>query len=270
MKQPRAQGALKLVAKHRDGKSVIKTLYQSGALKCLFPHQSASCTQSGLDAVLLNTAGGITGGDQIHSEITATAQSSLTLTTQACERAYKAQPGEMGQVTAHLKIAAEARINWLPQETILYEGAALTRRLTADLEDTAALLLVEPVIFGRIAMGEILRRGYFSDHIEIRRNGTAIYRDATRLSGDLSAELARPAVAAGAGAMATLVFVAPSAEAKLAPLRALLPATAGASLRAPDLLVARLLATDGFALRQSLLPILKLLNTNHIPRCWMT
>ena len=102
----------------------------------------------------------------------------------------------------------------------------------------------------------------------LTRAGHPVYHDGIRLDGDLTALLARPAIAAGAGALATVVLAAADAQTHLTAVRALLPDTAGASLLAPDVLVARLLAPDSFALRQSLIPVLMHLNGGKLPLSW--
>lgn len=236
----------------------------SGALKALFPHAQGTAP---LQAVLLNTAGGLTGGDRLDIAASAGPDSHLTLTTQAAERLYASNSGQ-ARVGTRLTVGPGATLMWLPQETILFNRSALHRQLHVDLLGNARLLLVEPLIFGRPAMGETLHNAALDDSIAIDRAGQPLYRDRVRLSGDLSARLARPAMAHGAGAAASLVYVAPDAEAHLAPLRALLPDTGGAGLLAPDLLVLRLLATDGFALRQTLLPVLDRLTGNRLPKAW--
>jgi len=70
--------------------------------------------------------------------------------------------------------------------------------------------------------------------------------------------------------MASLLLVSPDAELPLTRLRGMLPPTAGASLLRDGVLFARILAPDGFVLRQSLVPILSFLSENALPRNWMT
>jgi urease accessory protein len=263
--QPRARGAVRLGTTAGPRGTAIAHLRQAGSLKLVFPRAAPA-----VQAVLVNTAGGITGGDRFEVDIHAGAGSRLTLTTQAAERAYRAQPGSSGRLTTRLHAASGARLDWLPQETILFDGCDLSRRLYVDLESGADLLLAEPVVFGRAAMGERLTDARFSDAITIRRDGKPIYLDRLRFAGDVTAYLARPAIARGAGAMATLVYAAPDAEVQITPLRAVLTGDAGASLIAPDLLVMRLLAADGFALRQTLVPVLTRLSGQDLPRAWMT
>jgi urease accessory protein len=263
--QPRARGAVRLATKPRGGRSVVADLYQSGSLKTLFPRRDGDS----LEAVLINTAGGITGGDRFEIAAEVTSGTEVTLTTQAAERAYRAQTGEQGVLRTDLKVASGARLNWLPQETILYNGSALSRRLDMALEPGAVALMVEPVVFGRLASAETLDTASFRDHVRITRDGLPIYTDRMAFDGDIAAHMARPAVGAGAAAMASVVYVAPDAEAHLSRCRSFLPATAGASLLARDMLVLRLLAADGFALRRSLVPVLESLSHGTLPRTWM-
>ncbi|MEX0350591.1 MAG: urease accessory protein UreD [Paracoccaceae bacterium] len=236
----------------------------SGSYKCVFPRPKGDA----LDAVLVNTAGGITGGDRFRVEAQAQTGTALTLTTQAAERAYRTQPGQIGQLRTELHVEAEARLHWMPQETILFNGSALTRSLRVELAESAHFLMVEPLIFGRPAMGETLTDAHFRDHIEITRAGRPQFLDKLNMSGDLQAHMARPFIGNGAGAMALLVYAAPDAETRLNRLRDLLPETAGASLIQDGLLVARVLACEGFALRRVLDPALKYLSQSELPKCW--
>ncbi len=250
--------------KAKDGVTRIADLRQSGCLKLVFPETH----RHDVEAVIVNTAGGVTGGDRIEIAAEAQAGATLTLTTQAAERAYRAQLYETARITTNLVVHPAARINWLPQELILFDNSALNRRLTIDLAADAALLMVEPMVFGRAAMGETLGKIAFEDRIRISRDGQPLYIDGMRLSGDATAHLRRPAIASGAGAMASLVYAAPDAVTYLDQVRALLPDTAGASLLTGDILVMRLLAADGFEMRRSLIPILDLLSQNTLPTSW--
>ena len=255
-----------LSVKHERGRTRLKDLRQAGSLKVLFPANTGG--PGNCLAVLVNTAGGVTGGDCFNLKATAEAGASLTLTTQAAERAYRAAPRQVGHVRTHLTVGEEARLNWLPQETILFDGSALDRHLTVDLHETAEALVVEPLVFGRAAMGEVLRRARLRDRIEVRRKGKVIALDQVILEGDVAAQMARPCATGGANATANLMFISPNAEAVLPRIRALLPDMCGASLRAPDILGARFVAKDSHLLRKALLPVLPLLSGTEIPRPW--
>lgn len=236
----------------------------AGSLKCLFPRHDGP----DLPVTLINTAGGITGGDRFNIDITAGPETGVTITTQAAERIYRAQDTAFGSLETRLTVKRGATLKWLPQETILFDQSRLQRRLHVDLHHDAGLLLVEPVLFGRTEMGEQVTHGHFIDRVEIWRSGRPVFIDRTRLSGAIASRLAHTAIADGTRAMALVVYVGTDAEAQLTSIRLTLPQTCGASLLAPDLLVARFLTTDGFALRSALIPALQRLGKTEIPRCW--
>ena len=258
----RALGSVRLSVKPKGTTSGIETLYQAGALKAVFPRTPD------MTCVLVNTAGGITGGDQFSTQAHVRPDAKLTLTTQAAERAYRAQPHETGTVRTTLCADENATLRWLPQETILFDRCNLNRCLTVKLTGQADALIVEPMIFGRAAMGENQIDGSVRDRIEIFQDDQPIYIDSWSMSGDLSAQMARPAIGGGATAMASLIWVSPQAETALDTVRALLPESAGASLRAPNMLCVRMLAEDGYNMRKSLLPVLDYLTQNSLPTCW--
>lgn len=261
--QPRAKGGVTLSSKRRGAVSVIDDLHQSGCLRLLFPRGGEA-----LDAVLINTSGGVTGGDNITVAATVGAGSEMTLTTQAAERAYRAQPGQIGQITTRLDVAASGSLNWLPQEILLFDGSNLRRSLDVSLADGAKALLVEPVVFGRTEMGETLTDIMFRDRISVTRNDQPIYRDGVTLQGNVAAQLARRAIGQGMIAMANIIYAAPDAHTRLSAVRALMPATGGASLLADDLLVGRIMAADSYLLRRSLIPIIERLSGAAVPRTW--
>ena len=261
--QPRAIGLVRLSPKAHAGRSVLDGLYQKGAAKAVFPRANI-----GMTGVLLNTSGGVTGGDRFSYEAEAGADTHLTLTTQACERAYRAQTGEVGRVSTTLRVADGASLWWVPQETLVFDGCALERRLSCDIASTGRALIVEPICLGRRAMGEAQVHGHISDRISITREGAPLVQDAWTLSGDITAQMAQGAVGGEAAAMVSLTYVAPDAEARLGPVHNQLPLTGGASLLADDVLVLRLLAPSGYALRASLLPILDQLTGGEMPLCW--
>ena len=235
--QPRAIGEIKLASKLRDGRSVLADLRMSGALKVLFPQATDT-----LQAIMINTSGGITGGDQFGISAEIGEATRVSLTTQAAERAYCANPSETGHMRTRISVKARGCLHWLPQELILYDGCALERRLNIDLEETAELLMVEPVVFGRTAMGERLTQGLFRDRIEITRANRPLYLDGVSLRGDIAAQLEAPAIAGGAMAVASVLYVAPDAARFLQAVRAYLPVTGGAvprQLRVATALAAR-------------------------------
>lgn len=263
--QPRAIGAGTLsVRANNAGKTQIEKLRHSGATKLVFPKGYGP----DLEAILVNTAGGITGGDHFSLDIALQPNAAFTLTTQAAERAYRAQPDEIGQVTNTVTVASGAQLHWLPQELILFDHSALKRRLNIELAKDARLVMVEPIVFGRAAMRESLTQVEFRDHITLTRGGHPIFIDKTTLQGNATRHLARAAIAGGAGALASIVIVRPDAATLLDPIREKLGSAAGASLIADDVLVVRLLAQDSFDLRRTLVPVLERATGNSLPISW--
>ena len=168
----------------------------------------------------------------------------------------------------HLAVAAGARLDWLPQETILFDRSALDRRLEAELAEDARLLVVEPLIFGRGAMGEIVESGHLSDRWRIIRGGELIFADNLCLSGPVQSVLGRPGVGGDIRAVASLLLVAPDADLYLDRLRAALGPAGGASMIRPGVLYARALAVDGFTLRRHIIPAIQALSGADIPKTW--
>lgn len=246
------------------GTTRLRDLRQSGSLKLVFPRTHGQDAE----AIMVNTAGGITGGDRFSLDVDVQKGATLSITTQAAERAYRAQSGEVGRVTTEISVQDGGYLKWLPQELILFDHCALRRRLNINLSAQARLLMVEPIVFGRAAMPEVLGSVLFEDRIKIMRAGRPLYLDGMDLHGDAATHLARRAIADGAGAMASVVMVAPDAQSHLKALRAMLPQTAGASMLAEDVLVIRQLASDSFELRCSLVPILNHLTQNTLPTSW--
>lgn len=268
----RTSGSGRISVKAGDGRTRLDRFYQEGAAKIRIPRRPG---ETGLEAVLINTAGGLTGGDRLAWDVHAGAGTALTLTTQACEKIYKASGGT-ADVAVRLGADDGATLAWLPQETILFDRARLARRLEADLAPSARLLAVEATVFGRQARGESVREALFCDRWRIRRAGRLIHADDLRLAGDAAATLALPAVTGGGIAVATVLLACEDAEALLAPLRALLAACpqvhAGASFwraAGSGKLLARMVASDSIGLRKGLCPALALLNRGApLPKIW--
>ena len=272
---PRAHGRVVLRVRAAElGRTRLADLLQVGCGRARFPRVAGT---GPFEGVLINTAGGLTGGDRLTVEAEAGPLARLSLTSQAAEKIYRSAAGD-AIVETLLCARPGALLEWLPQETILFDGARLTRRLAVAVEGDARFLGVEAVLCGRAAMGEIVRCGLLDDLWQLRCDGRLLRHDHLRLSGDLAAELARPAIGDGATALATILAVAPcrSLEPALGGLRDLahaLPIRAGLSWR-PPVLCLRLLAPSGKALRHGLVALLTALRaTLHdghvtLPRVW--
>ncbi|WP_375572835.1 urease accessory protein UreD [Ahrensia marina] len=272
----RTQGCGRISVKHSGDRTRIDRLYQQGAARIRVPDHPG---RSDLEAVIINTAGGVTGGDNLAWEAAAGAGTNLTVTTQACEKVYKADQ-DTANVNVRLDVATGATLNWLPQETILFDQARLSRTIEAHLHGNASLLLVEPVIFGRRAMNETVRSGLWHDTWRIHHNNCLIHAENVRLSGEIAQILDRNATLHGHTALATLALVGNHAEGKLAGARALLAdgqsCSGGAScwtVADANKLIVRLAARDGYTLRQALIPLINYLAAHGqhaaaVPKIW--
>jgi urease accessory protein len=261
----RARGLLNISVQQSDeGVSRLKDLRQQGSYRTIFPRSNSG----NVEAVIINTSGGVTGGDQFETTAVAQKSAKITITTQAAERIYCAADTIAGTMKTTLSVQKDAQMFWLPQETILFDGARLERRLDVDLHASATFLMVEPLVFGREASGETLQSGGLDDRVCITTNQRPIYLDRIKLEGDITRQLRRTGIANGARAMASIVLVNSNASSLLDPVRTLLPASAGASLISDTILVVRLLSADSYALRTALLPILTLLTNNAVPKNW--
>ena len=263
----RARGEGEVGFSRKAGRTALAHLHQAGCCKIRLPKVHGSDPE----AVFLNTAGGLTGGDRITYGAAVDDAAAAVFTTQACERVYRST-GDDAVVENRLRLGADARADWLPQETIVFDGGRLRRSFEVDLSVGAVLLAVESVILGREAMGETLRSGAFRDRWRIRRDGRLIFADDTRLPDTMAAGLSGPATLGGARAFATLVMAAPKAPARVDALRALDPGDGfGVSALDDDLLVCRLIAAGGEALRAALTTAIDCLRDGRpMPRVWHT
>ena len=257
---PRAKGILQLTS---AGQSKIKNLFQQGATRALFPRRA-----NGLECIMINTSGGLTGGDKFSNSIICEDHSRLTISTQGCERIYKSGDGTAAVVENKVIVKNASRVNWLPQETIIFDQGRINRQLKVELSSEAEALIVEPVIFGRLAMGETNISGHFEDKVEIHVDGKIAFLDKTRLTGDISKTLKRPAVLNGSSATAVLIFKSKIAKSFLNFLREQSNAQSGASLISKDFLVARFIAPTGYELRQMLVPIITEITDKNLPKTW--
>lgn len=215
-------------------------------------------------AVLINTAGGLTGGDSLAWTLVAEPAARLTVTTQAAEKIYRSM-GDSVTISTNLKAGDGAQLYWIPQETILFDRARLSRDLDAAISADARLLIAELVVFGRKAMGETLSDFSFRDRWRIKRSEKLVFAETASFDAN---SLQPRAALNGARAMASLVLVAPDAETFLDRLRDILGSHGGASAW-DGKLVARLVAEDGYELRRRLVPALKLLaGAAALPKVW--
>jgi len=263
----RARGCARLGVARLDGATRLQELYQDGCAKLRCPKTHGS---DFFEAVLLNTAGGLTGGDHVETDIRVGPGAKLTVTGQTCERIYKSSGGD-AQVETRLSLGDDAHLEWMPQETILFDRGRIRRSLNVEMATNARLLAVEPIVFGRVASGETLGPGLFRDAWRIHCNGDLRYADETRLDGEIGEIIDRPATLNGAKAIATVLYVVPDAETLVARARETLngaPVIGGVTY-VNGVLLSRLIARDSMQLRAGLIPFLSFLrDARDMPRAW--
>jgi urease accessory protein len=288
----RARGGARLSLAKGAQHTVIRELHQDSPLRLLFPDPEPD---EWLTAAMVNSAGGLAGGDSLTMQAALGPRARATISAAAAEKVYRSL-GPQTRIDVTLDLAEGAMLEWLPQETILFDQARLGRSLTMRLHPTARLLAAETTVFGRAARGERFATGALQDAWRLHAGGGLLWAETTRLDGDILARLDDPIGFAGAGAAATLLYAGPDAAELQPALQARLredaaqgPASpgderaggasapprllAGATLPRPGLLIARFLGdplTLRGALTQAILAIRPLAFglPARLPRLW--
>lgn len=249
-----------------DGGRLV-ALRQAGSARVMLPRTHRAVPE----IVFLNTSGGLTAGDRLDYAISLGPETRARATTQTAERAYRAQGG-CARAGVTLDLGRGAALDWLPQDTILYDGAALQRRTRVEMAGDARFLGLETIVLGRAAMGETVARLALEDRRTVRRGGRLLLVDPFRLGDGSLARAGGQALLGGARAFATLIRVGPDTDAALAVLRADLdePGVEGAASGHDGWLVLRCRAADAWPLRRQMLRLIARLDPAGIPRCWPT
>ena len=244
-------GAASVAFARDDDVTRLTGLYQRDPLRVLFPDVPEGEIPT---AVLVTTSGGLVGGDRLDVSVSVGDGAEAMMFGQAAEKVYRSA-GPTCRIAVELSVGRDGWLEWLPQETILFEGARLERRTLIEIAPGAHALAGEILVFGRIAGGERLSHGLVRDAWEVRRQGRLAWADALRLEDDMASVLADPACFDGATAYATIVHAGDDAAGRLDLARFLLVQDGG-GLRAGatvvnGVLVARWLGRDAETLRRA-------------------
>jgi urease accessory protein len=243
------------VRMEQDGIAVMR---EAGSAKCRVPWGAT-------EAILINTSGGLAGGDQVDIKAEVGEAARLTLTSQAAERIYRTL-GPAAEVRISLTVGRGATLFWMPQECIFFDGGSLDRSIEVDLAKGATFLAVEPMVFGRHEMGERIRRISVTDRWNVRQENKLTHADRFRLGPDWQDT---QATFGGNYASASIVLVSPLVETLCDKLRSVVGKNDGVSAWNGKL-VARLAAKDGFHLRKTLNQALSVCaGSDKLPKCWM-
>jgi len=259
-KLQRARGQLEL---HLHG-SKIERLYQSGSAKLMLPKTYGEMTE----AVILNTAGGITGGDILDIGVHAQA-CALVATTQTAERLYRSSTAP-AQISIDLIANSSAVLHWLPQETIIFDGAEAARTIRLEMTADSRCLLAETVVLGRQAMGEQVKDCHFTDNWRLYRDGVLFHAEALRLTGRADEIMTAPAGGNGARLLSTILYAGRDAQQMadtLAPVIEACVSSCAASYW-EDRLVIRLVSPHAPSARTDINNVLCALRRQPMPRVW--
>jgi len=262
----RADGRISLAIAATPSGPSRTHLRESGSLRLRFTH---SQTRAALDAVIVNTAGGITGGDRFDLDITVAAGAELTVTTAAAEKIYRSL-GPTAEIAVTLEVGTNGALAWLPQLMIGFDGFRLRRTVDVRLAGNARLLFAEATVFGRSAMGERVSQGQLLDRRRFRVDGRLVFAETVGLDGDIAEHLAQAAVAKRGVAIASVLKL-PADEDCAAAVRSLqdrFVGEVGISVW-KGFAVARLVAPDGAALQRDLICVLHALGASPLPRLWL-
>lgn len=262
----RATGTVRFDLQHLDGVTRRNRLYEAGSMRVRFPTPEGC----GLSAMLINTAGGIAGGDCFDVSVSAGKNTQICVTTASAEKIYRSH-GPMGAINVALSGAAGSHISWLPQETIVFNQARIARSFDITLSNWASLLFAEILVLGRAAMGEVLRSGLVRDSWRLRVDDRLVFADNIVLDGDLQMKLGRRAVTSGGLCVGTALIV-PGDLALVASIRETVGVLRGEfGISAWNgFAVARFCAAEAASVRQDMMQVLTRVSPVSLPRMWMS
>jgi urease accessory protein len=268
----RAEGVCRIVLSGSERGTRVMDIFQRSPIRVLFPRANGAAIE---EAVLVNTAGGIAGGDRLESCVTGLANASIAVTSQAAEKIYRAL-NEPAHIATMLKASEGAKLAWLPQETIVFNRARISRETEIELSSGAELLALEWLVLGRAAHGEEMRGGQIADSWRVKKDGRLIWGDTFRATDEIFPHLGRKALLSDCKAIATLLYFGPNLDLTLEILRVLAPSLGCpcAATLVSGLMVVRFAATASSDLRLALRTVLQLFGRElgpgpfRVPKMW--
>ncbi|MBW6418081.1 urease accessory protein UreD [Celeribacter sp. PS-C1] len=248
------------------GPKGLRDLHQSGSAKAMMPKVHSAVPE----VVFLNTSGGLTAGDRLDYRLEVESGARLIGTTQTAERAYASvEGGADAEVSVSLVAGVGASLEWLPQETILFEKSRLSRRTSAEIAGDARFLFVESLVLGRAAMGEVIETLHLTDRRDIRRAGRLEFLEPLEIDAGLLATRDHAATLCGARAIATIGLFDQGVEGQAELIKQITQdgVTAGVSGWNGKLVI-RAMAGDGYPLRRYVARVLKQIRQAELPRVW--
>jgi urease accessory protein len=268
----RATGSGRLVLSGSEKGTRIKDVFERSRIRIMFPRDIRGAIQ---EAVLVNTAGGVAGGDRLEIAVTALANASIAVTSQAAEKVYRALD-EPARITTRLKAFEVAKLAWLPQETIVFNWARLSRQTEIEISSGAELLALEWLVLGRAAHGEEMTGGHITESWRVKKDDRLIWADSFRITDEIFAQLHRKALLSNCKAIATLIYFGPGLDARLDLMRdvAVSLQCQCAATSVSGLIIVRFAATMSYALKLALHDFLQQLGRElgpgpfRVPKMW--
>lgn len=215
----RSTGSAHIVIRGSERGNCIVDVFQQSPIRILFPNIQDDGVE---EAVLVNSAGGVAGGDRLECHVTALANASIAVTAQAAEKVYRALD-EPARIATKLTLCKTAKLAWVPQETIIFNRARLIRQTEVDLSSGGELLALEWLVLGRTARGEEMVGGFISDAWRVKKDGRLIWADTFRVTDEVFPCLRRKALLLNYNALGTLIYFGPSVDARLRCVRSIFP-----------------------------------------------
>ena len=211
----RARGLGRIVVAGSEQGACISDVFQRSPIRIMFPRIAGAPVE---EAVLINTTGGVAGGDWLECSVTALTNASIAVTSQAAEKVYRALD-EPARIATKLKAEPGARLAWLPQETIVFNLGRISRTTEIELASGAELLALEWLVLGRAAHGEEMIGGQVTDSWRVKKDGRLIWADSLRLTDGVFPQLRRRALLWEFKALATLIYFGAALDTRLEFLR---------------------------------------------------
>ena len=268
----RAEGSGRIILSASEKGTRIVDVFQHSPIRIMFPRSAGSAIE---EAVLVNTAGGIAGGDRLKYGVTALPNASVAVTSQAAEKVYRAL-SEPARITTRLKVLEAAKLAWLPQETIIFNSGRLSRETEIELSSGAELLALEWLVLGRAAHGEEMVGGRITDSWRVKKDGRLIWADSFRVTDEMFPHLRRNALLSNCKAVATLIYFGPCLETRLEFLRDIAPSLGChcAATSVAGLIIVRFATEVSSDLRHALRSFLQQFNRElgpgpfRVPKMW--
>ncbi|WP_223247405.1 urease accessory protein UreD [Sulfuriferula sp. AH1] len=258
-------------------KTVLARRQHHGPLvvqKPLYPEGSEVC-----HTIVLHPPGGIAGGDTLEIRVVLDRASKALLTSPGAGKWYRSAGAQASQ-RLNFTLAKGSVLEWLPQETILFDGARARMDMQVELEQGAMFMGWEIVCLGRAAAGERFAHGHLRQTVRINLAGKPVWREYGDLAGGAPL-LHSPAGLAGCTVMGTLIFAGKTVPVSLLGACRNIAVNDHAGEHCgvtalPDVLIARYLGHKSEAAKRYFIALWQLLRPfaagkkASIPRIWMT